>query len=57
MLLVPFAESCEEHLGFVCPTIAIGVASKQDVRSGADEDAVAPRHHAARIGQGIEENS
>ena len=56
MLLVALAEPGEEHLGFVCLSVSIGVASEQDIGGGTDEGSVAPRHHAAGVGQGVEKN-
>ena len=56
VLLVALAKAAEEHAGFVGLAVAVCVACKQDVRSGADEDAVAPRHHAVGERKAIEKN-
>ena len=56
VLMVALAKAGEQHPRLVSPAVAVRVLRKQDVRRGADEHPVAPRHHAGGESESIQKH-
>ena len=55
VLLVPWPESCEEHVATVGLAIAVGVLGIEDVRRAGDDDPFPPRNQAGGEAEAVEE--
>ena len=56
MLLVSFAEASEENFLPVGLAVAVGILGIEDVGRAGDEDSLAPRCHAGRKAETVEEH-